>query len=62
MTKTINTYYCDRCGEEMPANYEPYCSTSPKTRIQILRNRWEYVDLCDKCKKSFEAWWNKKEV
>lgn len=57
MRKQKTTYYCDRCGKEMPVDYAISCPTSPKTLIQILHDTWEYADLCDRCKGSFKAWW-----
>ena len=59
MAKTITTYYCDRCGKEMEENIYFCCSTHPSTAIKILLGEWEYANLCDKCKKSFKAWWEK---
>ena len=59
MTKITTTYYCDRCKKEMEASSIISCDTHPKTAIQIRINKWEYADLCDKCKESFKAWWEK---
>ncbi len=60
MTETITKYYCDRCGKEMAESAEiSWCDTHPNTAIQILSHEWIYADLCDKCKGSFKAWWEK---
>ena len=59
MTKTTTTYYCDRCGEEIVENSIFYCSTHLYTAIQIWKGEWKYADLCNKCKESFKAWWEK---
>lgn len=62
MTKTITTYYCDRCGEKMAENPVFFCLTHPNTAIQVLRDEWKYANLCGKCKESFIAWWEKSSV
>ena len=59
MTKLITTYYCDRCGKKMEESLAFRCDTHPNTAIQILLGEWTYADLCDKCKESFKAWWEK---
>ena len=59
MTKTTKKYYCDRCGEEIVENSIFYCSTHLYTAIQIWKGEWKYADLCNKCKESFKAWWEK---
>lgn len=60
MTKTITTYYCDRCGKKMEESHVFWCETHPNTAIQILLGgEWNFADLCDNCKKSFKCWWEK---
>lgn len=60
MTKTVTKYYCDRCGEEVAVGLTICCKTNPETAIRIQqRSEWVWADLCDKCKESFKAWWEK---
>ena len=60
MTKTITTYYCDRCGKKIEENPAFCCDTThPNTAIRVLPGKWNFVDLCDKCKESFKCWWEK---
>ena len=59
MLKTVQIYYCDRCGKKMEEGTSICCDTHPNTAIQIQFNGWQYADLCDKCKESFKAWWEK---
>ncbi len=62
MTKQQITYYCDRCREEIAIYPTICCNTNPRTAIRIEYGEWVYADLCDKCKESFKAWWEKQEV
>lgn len=63
MRETITTCYCDRCGKNIEDRNEYGYSTCPDTVIEIFRGvKWEYVDLCDKCKKSFKTWFGMGKV
>lgn len=47
---------CDRCGKEMP---QKEWIEFPLYKIEILKGTMEdidRIDLCDKCKESFENW------
>ena len=53
MTKTI----CDICKREIPTSI--YSSQISEVQFSIKYNG-RYLDVCDKCKKDFSEWMNKR--
>lgn len=64
MRKEITEILCDRCGCEMddPHTIEIRIPKSVPMTIERLASRWEHVDLCPDCCKSFAKWWGIKNA
>lgn len=67
---TKETYFCDRCGNEMPfENLEKiklfcrkrYRINFPRMLEHTFPARFEY-ELCEKCSKNLEVWLSEKNA